>query len=74
VSVTLDPASIEQLTVEERLELIGILWDSVHFSGSAVQVPDWHLEVVERRLAAADADPGAAIPWEEVKASLGPGS
>jgi putative addiction module component (TIGR02574 family) len=31
---------------------------------------DWHREELERRLAAADADPDAAIPWEEVRQNL----
>ena len=31
------------------------------------QVPDWHKEILDRRLAAAD-DPG--IPWKEVRQRL----
>ncbi len=33
-------------------------------------MPDWHREELDRRLAAADANPDAAIPWEEVKRRL----
>jgi hypothetical protein len=32
--------------------------------------PEWHLREWERRVAAADADPGAAEPWEAVLARL----
>jgi len=33
-------------------------------------IPDWHREELERRLAAADTDPGGAIPREEVRQRL----
>ena len=58
------------LSVEQRLELIGELWDSIPDSLDALPVPEWHREQLERRLDAADADPEAAIPWEEVKRRL----
>jgi len=58
------------LTVTQRLELIGELWDSIPDSVEALPIPDWHRDELERRLAAADADPEAAIPWEEVKRRL----
>jgi hypothetical protein len=32
--------------------------------------PDWHLRELERRVAAADADPDAAERWETVLARL----
>jgi putative addiction module component (TIGR02574 family) len=58
------------LTVEQRLELIGELWDSIPDSLDELPVPEWHREELERRLAAADADADAAIPWEQVKRRL----
>jgi putative addiction module component (TIGR02574 family) len=58
------------LSVQQRLELIGELWDSIPDSLDALPIPEWHREELERRLAAADADPEAAIPWEEVKKRL----
>jgi putative addiction module component (TIGR02574 family) len=58
------------LTVSQRLELISRLWDSIPDSVEALPIPEWHREELERRLAAADADPGRGLPWEEVKARL----
>ena len=58
------------LTVDQRLELIGELWDSIPDSLDEVAVPAWHREELERRLSAADADPDAAIPWEQVRRKL----
>ena len=58
------------LTVEQRLELIGELWDSIPESLDALPVPDWHREELERRLAEADANPQEAVSWEEVRRQL----
>ena len=58
------------LTVQQRIELIGELWDGIPDSIEALPVPDWHREELDRRLAAAEADPDAAVPWEEVKRKL----
>ena len=61
---------IQQLSVPERLELIGRLWDSIPDTTEALPVPEWHKEELERRLASADADPDSSIPWDEVKKRL----
>ena len=58
------------LTVQQRIELIGELWDGIPDSIEALAVPDWHREELDRRMAAADADPDAAVPWDEVKKRL----
>jgi putative addiction module component (TIGR02574 family) len=58
------------LTIQQRIELIGQLWDGIPDSIEALPVPDWHREEINRRLASAETDPDAAIPWEEVKRQL----
>jgi putative addiction module component (TIGR02574 family) len=58
------------MTVEQRLELIGQLWDSIPDSLEAFPVPEWHTRELERRLSNADGDPDGGIPWQEVKARL----
>ncbi len=58
------------LTVQERIELIGELWDGIPDSIDALPVPDWHRKELDGRLSAADADPDAAVPWDEVKKRL----
>jgi putative addiction module component (TIGR02574 family) len=70
MSHSLSPQEVEQLSVPQRLELIGVLWDSIPGSDDAFTLPEWHRDEIERRLTAAEASPEAAIPWEEVKARL----
>ncbi|HYT89344.1 MAG TPA: addiction module protein [Gemmataceae bacterium] len=67
--MTLQQFGIDRLSVPERLELISLIWDSVP-QEAVGSPPEWHLRELQRRLAAAEADPGAGIPWEVVKARL----
>ncbi|MEO7971800.1 MAG: addiction module protein [bacterium] len=67
---SLSDVAISQLSIAERLDLISVLWDSIPDSLEELPIPDWHREELEHRLAAADADPGGAIPWEEVRLRL----
>ena len=65
---SLSDVAIKQLSIAERLDLISVLWDSI--PEDQLPVPEWHREELERRLAVADADPGGAIPWKEVRHRL----
>ena len=58
------------LSVEQRLELIGELWDSIPNSLEELPTPEWYREELERRLVTADRDPDEAIPWEQVRQRL----
>ena len=67
----LTPEDIRALSVEERLQLIEELWDSLDGADvEALPVPDWHRQVVNERLSAHERDPGAGRPWDEVKADV----
>ena len=61
--------NLNQLSVSQKLDLIGAIWDSIP-SADALPIPDWHRELLEQRLAAADADPEATVPWEQVRERL----
>ncbi|QDU18822.1 addiction module protein [Urbifossiella limnaea] len=70
MAVTMEEFGIDRLTVDQRLELLGLIWDSVTAGGVPTPIPDWHRRELDRRIAAADADPGAARPWAEVRVRL----
>jgi putative addiction module component (TIGR02574 family) len=69
MDLTLEQFGIDRLSPQQRFELIGIIWDSL-LSDTPFTPPDWHLRELEKRIVAADADPGAAEPWEAVLARL----
>jgi putative addiction module component (TIGR02574 family) len=59
------------LSIEERLELIGEIWDSiVEEGGDAVPIPAEHIAELDRRLADEEANPRDSISWEELKKKL----
>jgi len=60
---------VEQLTAQERVELIGYLWDSLDPATAAPITPALAAEL-DRREAEADADPEAGQPWSEIKTEL----
>ncbi|MBY0230411.1 MAG: addiction module protein [Gemmataceae bacterium] len=57
---------IESLTVDERLELIDRLWESL----DAPSVPDWHRAILRQRVAESDANPGAGLSLDELRREL----
>ena len=66
---SLTETDIQGMTVSQRLDLIGQLWDSIPDS-EEVPMPEWHRKELERRLADAGSSPERALPWEQVKARL----
>ena len=66
MAVTLEQFGLDRLPPEERLELLELLWDSM--GEGTFSPPEWHIRELERRRAAAEANPSAGIPWEEFKA------
>ncbi|HXT21281.1 MAG TPA: addiction module protein [Thermoanaerobaculia bacterium] len=61
----------EKLPLEERLELVEALWDSIASKDiDSLPTLDWHREEIARRLAEYDSDPEAGSSWEEVRARL----
>lgn len=69
MSLTLEQFGIERLSPQQRCELIDLIWDSLP-EDTPFTPPEWHIRELERRIAAADADPSAAEPWENVRARL----
>jgi putative addiction module component (TIGR02574 family) len=59
---------IDQWSVDDRLRLIGQIWDSL--PEPMGEIPEWHREILDERIAQADANPDSFIPWEEVRARL----
>ncbi len=59
------------LSVEQRLKLIGEIWDSiVEEDPDAVPMPAEHIAELDRRLADEEANPDDSISWAELKKKL----
>ena len=57
---------LDKLSVEERLELIETLWDSLPEQLDASMIPDWHVAELAKRRADASANPGVGKPYRDV--------
>ena len=69
MGLTLSQFCIDRLDAQQRVELIVLIWDSLP-DDAPYAPPDWHIKELERRIAAADANPGAGEPWETVLTRL----
>ena len=61
--------ALESLTAQERIVLMGRLWDSLDAAAAAPLSPAIVAELA-RREAEADADPDAGIPWDALRDEL----
>ena len=67
---SLSNSEIRELTVEERLELVGEIWDSIIEETDPCELTDEQKSELDRRLAAHNENPKAGSTWPEVKARL----
>ena len=65
-----DLSELLQLPVDQRLQLVEAIWDSLVEVPEAVPVSDQVREELDRRLAAYYEDPSSARPWRDIKAEL----
>ncbi len=68
--MSVDISQLLQLPVDDRLEILERIWESLASREEAVPVPDWHLEELDRREAEHQRNPASMVSWEEVKRRL----
>lgn len=66
---TIRDLGIDRLSPADRLRLIGEIWDSLT-TEEQLQEADIPCEELDCRIAEANADPSAGLPWDEVGARL----
>jgi putative addiction module component (TIGR02574 family) len=62
--------SLSSLTPAEKLDLIGELWDDLSANPGDVPLTEAHMQELDRRKAAFDANPESGMTWEQVKQSI----
>ena len=63
-------AEILELTVDERLELVEAIWDSIAEVPEAVPLTDEQRRILDERLEDLKRNPESGSPWAEVKARI----
>ncbi len=65
---SLHDLGLDRLSVEDRIALAQVLWDSAAEEMERAPLTEAQRQELERRLADSIVRPGAVTPWEEVKA------
>ena len=68
MAITLEALGIDRLSVEERIDLVQKIWDSITHESMVVPLSEEQRNELERRADEDDADPDDVIPWEQVMA------
>ena len=68
--VPLPPPGFDDLTVDEKIDYLQLLWDRIAATPETIPVPDWHREILDERLRDLEAEPGAGDNWEVVQERL----
>ena len=73
MSATVKSLGIDQLSVQERLDLIDEIWDSLPGSVESIrpdQIPEWHFRELAKRLDDAEVHPAEGRPYAEALDSI----
>jgi putative addiction module component (TIGR02574 family) len=71
MSLNLHTLGIDQLSREERIDLVLQIWDSIASEPNPQpMLSEAQRQELERRLADDDANPHDIVPWEQIKADL----
>ena len=65
---TLKELGIDKLSIEDRIELVQEIWDSIAEGAEQILLIEAPKQELDRRLADDEANPADAVPWEVVKA------
>jgi putative addiction module component (TIGR02574 family) len=66
------PKEILQLSTPEKLQLVEELWNDIALHPNEIHLSPEQEAELDRRLEFHQNNPGAGVPWEEVKSKLRP--
>lgn len=58
---------LRELSTNEKLLLVEVLWDSIASDPEQVEVPEHHLTILEERFKSLEGDKTQGIPWDRLK-------
>ncbi len=63
------PLEILNLSIDDRLVLVGKIWDSIN-ADNPPPIGDQQRKLLDERLAELEANPNRGEPWDKVRAEL----
>ncbi|MEZ6138962.1 MAG: addiction module protein [Zavarzinella sp.] len=70
MSPTLQSLGIDQLSKEQRIELVLEIWNSIASESSESLLTPNQREELQKRAAEVDANPNDVVPWEQIQVNL----
>jgi putative addiction module component (TIGR02574 family) len=61
---------VMKMSVDEKLQLISAIWESMTKDPDKTPVPNWQLQELERRIESQRQDPQPGQTWDEVKREI----
>ena len=68
--VPFPPEGFDDLSIDEQIEYVSKLEERIKSLPDDATVPDWHVKIIEERLAECEKNGFEGIPWEEVEKEL----
>ena len=62
--------NILKLSVNERIDLVQTIWDSIASETEVSEISEEHKKVLDQRIEAHKKDPNDVVSWNEVKKSV----
>jgi putative addiction module component (TIGR02574 family) len=66
----IDPSDVAALPLDQRIELVEAIWDSIASEAELVPMPNWHVRELDKRSTSHAADPAGGTPWTEIRQRL----
>ena len=64
------PPGFDELSFDERIDLVQSLWDRIAATPEQVPVPDWHQRIIRERLESYRTSPGEGRSWADVRTEI----
>lgn len=68
--VPIPPPGFDDLSIEEQIDYVQLLWQRIAASPEQVPVPEWHRQVLDERLKDYEGNPDAGDNWDVVRDRL----
>lgn len=63
-------SNIVEMPIEERIQFVEDVWNSIAKSPDSVEIPQWHKQELETRLQSYLENPNAGATWQDVKKKI----
>ena len=67
--VPFPPPGFDDLSVDDKIDYLEVLWNRVAATPETLAVPEWHCEVISKRLRNLESDTSAGDSWKGVQSA-----